>query len=98
VLVARLVETDVRTYRRSSNCSRSFVVAYTAGEIDIKAARQALQKSRNREVREFAQDMVPDESAANEQALALVKRSAPFERWRKSGKAVDIGTGPFRAC
>ena len=29
-------------------------IAYTAGVIDIKAAQQALQKCRNREVRQFA--------------------------------------------
>jgi predicted outer membrane protein len=28
-------------------------IAYTAGEIDIKAAKQALAKSRNKEVRAF---------------------------------------------
>src|SRR5689334_19770341 len=49
-------------------------IAYTAGDIDIKAAQQALQKSRNREVREFAQDMVRDHTAVNKQALALVKK------------------------
>ncbi len=49
-------------------------IAYTAGDIDIKAAQQALQKSRNRDVREFAQDMVRDHTAVNKQALALVKK------------------------
>src|SRR3954464_13932124 len=49
-------------------------VAYTAGQIDIKAAEIALQKSKNKEVRAFAQDMVRDHKAVNEKALALVKR------------------------
>jgi putative membrane protein len=49
-------------------------IAYTAGDIDIKAAKQALQKSRNPEVRKFAQDMVRDHTAVNKQALALVKK------------------------
>lgn len=49
-------------------------IAYSAGEIDIKAAQQALRKSRNREVREFAQDMVRDHKAVNDKALALVKK------------------------
>src|SRR5260370_25246434 len=49
-------------------------IASAAGDIDIKAAEQALQKSRNREVREFAQDMVRDHTAVNKQALALVKK------------------------
>lgn len=49
-------------------------IAYTAGEIDIKAAKQALSKSRNREVRGFAQQMLRDHTAVNKQALDLVKK------------------------
>src|SRR5260221_14286737 len=49
-------------------------IAYTADEIDIKAAQQALQKSHNREVREFAQDMVRDHTAVNDKALAVGKK------------------------
>lgn len=49
-------------------------IAYTAGEIDIKAAEQALQKSKNKDVRAFAEDMVRDHKAVNEKALALVKK------------------------
>jgi putative membrane protein len=49
-------------------------IAYTAGEIDITAAQQALRKSHNREVREFARDMVRDHTAVNRQALALVRK------------------------
>lgn len=49
-------------------------IAYTAGEIDIKAAKQALERSHNKEVRQFAEDMVRDHTAVNKQALALVKK------------------------
>lgn len=49
-------------------------VAYTAGQIDVDAGRQALERSRNAEVRAFAETMVRDHSAVNEQALALVQR------------------------
>lgn len=49
-------------------------IAYTAGQLDIEAAKQALAKSKNKEVREFAQDMVRDHTAVNKQALALVKK------------------------
>jgi putative membrane protein len=49
-------------------------IAYTAGVIDIEAAKQALAKSKNKEVRAFADDMVKDHSAVNKQALALVKK------------------------
>ena len=49
-------------------------IAYTAGQIDIEAAKQALKKSKNKEVRAFAKDMVRDHTAVNKQALALVKK------------------------
>ena len=49
-------------------------IAYTAGQLDIAAAKQALQKSRNKQVRAFAQEMVRDHTAVNNQALALVKK------------------------
>ena len=49
-------------------------IAYTAGQIDIKAAELALQKSKNKEVRDFAENMVRDHKSVNDQALALVKK------------------------
>ena len=49
-------------------------IAYTAGVIDVAAAKQALGKTRNKEVKAFAQDMVRDHEAVNKQALALVKK------------------------
>jgi putative membrane protein len=49
-------------------------IAYTAGNIDIKAAELALRKTKNKEVRAFAQDMVRDHKAVNEKALALLKK------------------------
>jgi putative membrane protein len=49
-------------------------IAYTAGVIDIAAAKQALKKTHNKEVKAFAQDMVRDHEAVNKQALALVKK------------------------
>jgi putative membrane protein len=49
-------------------------IAYTAGEIDIDAAQLALQRSKNKEVRAFAEDMLRDHKAVNDKALALVKK------------------------
>jgi putative membrane protein len=49
-------------------------IAYTAGMLDIEAGKQALAKSKNKDVRAFAEDMVRDHSAVNDQALALVKK------------------------
>lgn len=47
-------------------------IAYTAGQIDIAASKQALAKSKNPKVRAFAREMVRDHGAVNSQALALV--------------------------
>src|ERR1044071_2396452 len=49
-------------------------IAYTAGQLDIDAAKQALAKSKNKEVRAFADDMVRNHTGVNKQALALVKK------------------------
>lgn len=49
-------------------------IAYTAGAIDIKAAKLALKKSKTKSVRDFAKDMVRDHTAVNDKALALVKK------------------------
>ena len=49
-------------------------IAYTAGAIDIDAAKQALGKASTTEVKAFAQDMVRDHEVVNKQALDLVKK------------------------
>jgi putative membrane protein len=49
-------------------------IVYTANLLDIEAAKQALQKSKNEGVRAFAQQMVGDHTTVNNQALALVKK------------------------
>jgi len=49
-------------------------IAYTAGVIDIEAAKLALKKSKNKEVIAFATNMVRDHEAVNQKALALVKK------------------------
>ena len=49
-------------------------IAYTAGQIDIQAAQLALKRSKNRDVKAFASDMVRDHKDVNAKALALVKK------------------------
>jgi putative membrane protein len=49
-------------------------IAYTAGLLDVEAGKQALEKSKNKDVRAFAQQMIGDHTAVNDQALALVKK------------------------
>jgi putative membrane protein len=49
-------------------------IAYTAGQIDVTAAEQALAKSKDKAVRDFAEAMKRDHAAVNDKALALVKQ------------------------
>ncbi len=49
-------------------------IAYTAGALDVAAAKQALAKSHNTDVRAFATVMLRDHEAVNGKALALVKK------------------------
>ena len=49
-------------------------IAYTAGVIDVAAAKQALAKTGNKDIKAFAEDMVRDHEAVNKQALDLVKK------------------------
>jgi putative membrane protein len=49
-------------------------IAYTAGVIDIAAAKQAITKASNKDVKAFAEDMVRDHEAVNKQAVDLVKK------------------------
>lgn len=49
-------------------------IAYSAGVIDIEAAKLALTKTQNPEIKAFAESMQRDHEAVNEMALALVKK------------------------
>src|SRR5438046_275661 len=49
-------------------------IAYTAGVLDVDAAKLALKKSHNKDVVAFAKDMIRDHEAVNQKALALVKK------------------------
>jgi putative membrane protein len=49
-------------------------IAYTAGQLDIEAGKQAIAKATNPEVKAFAEGMVRDHTAVNKQALDLCKK------------------------
>ena len=72
-------------------------IAYTAGQIDIANAEQALKKSKNKEVREFAQDMLRDHKAVNEKALALVKKLGVTPEANPTSKALSSQADQKRA-
>lgn len=49
-------------------------IAYTADALDIKLARLAEQKTQNKDVKAFAEDMIRDHTAVNDKATALLKK------------------------
>jgi putative membrane protein len=69
-----LVAVSAPALAQAPNDAQIAHIAYTAGNIDIAAAKQALAMSKNAKVREFAQEMVRDHAAVNDKALALVKK------------------------
>ena len=49
-------------------------IAYSAGVIDVEAAKLALSKTGNTDVKAFAESMQKDHEAVNDMALTLVKK------------------------
>jgi putative membrane protein len=72
--IVALAATPAALAQAKLNDAQIAHVAYTAGQIDIAAGEQALKKSHNKQVIAFAQEMVRDHKAVNDQALALVKK------------------------
>ncbi len=72
-------------------------IAYTAGELDIKAAEQALKKTKNPEVKSFAENMIADHKAVNEQALALCKKLGVTPEDNDTSKSLVKGAEAERA-
>lgn len=66
-------------------------IAYTAGNIDVAAGKQALAKSHNKAVREFASEMIRDHAAVNDKALALVKELKVTPEDNATSKALTKG-------
>src|SRR5262245_58971948 len=66
-------------------------IAYTAGNLDIAAGKQALEKSTNKDGRAFAEEMVRDHTAVNDQALALVKKLGVTPEDNATSQALSKG-------
>lgn len=72
-IVALMTGTSLAADNRISDPQIAHI-AYTAGVLDIEAAKLALQISKDKEVLAFANDMLRDHEAVNKQALNLVKK------------------------
>jgi putative membrane protein len=49
-------------------------IVVAANQIDVDAGKLAMERSRNKEVQSFAQQMITDHTAVNQQASALVRK------------------------
>ena len=74
VAVVSLLATPVFAQAAKPTDPQIAHIAYTAGSIDVTAGKQAIAKSKNKEVVAFPNDMVRDHEAVNKQALDLVKK------------------------
>ena len=72
-------------------------IAYTAGQLDIKAAQQALAKTKNAQVKAFAEDMVRDHTSVNDQALALCKKLGVTPEDNDTSKSLTKAADAYRA-
>ena len=60
-------------------------IAYTAGVIDIAAAKQAITQASNKDVKAFAEDMVRDHEAVN--PCGFKRRGRPSRSGGRAGRA-----------
>lgn len=72
-------------------------IAYTAGAIDVAAAKQAIAKSRNKVVLSFARDMLRDHQAVNKQALALAAKLKVKPEDNATSRALSDAAGKTKA-
>ena len=72
-------------------------IAYTAGQLDIEGAKQALSKSKNKDVRAFAEGMVSDHTAVNKKALDLVKKLKVTPEDNDTSRALSTAAADKRA-
>ena len=72
-------------------------IAYTAGVIDIEAAKLAVSKSKTKAVVDFAKDMLRDHEAVNKQALDLVKKLKVTPEDNATSKALTKAAKAERA-
>ena len=72
-------------------------IAYTAGQLDIEAAKQAVSKSKNKEVLAFANTMLKDHAAVNKLALALCKKLNVTPEDNDTSKSLVRGAAEKRA-
>lgn len=71
-------------------------IVVAANQVDIDAGKLALEKSKNEEVKKFAQRMVTDHTAVNEAAVALVTKLAVTPEESDASRGLTSGGAETR--
>lgn len=66
-------------------------IVVAANQVDVDAGKLAKSKSRNKKVKEFAQRMITDHTAVNNQAAALVKKLGVKPEESDTSKSLKTG-------
>ena len=66
-------------------------IVVTANQIDIDAGKLAKSRSQNKEVKDFAQQMITDHTAVNKQAAALAKKLGVKPEQSDTSKSLKQG-------
>jgi putative membrane protein len=72
-------------------------IAVTANQIDVDAAKQALEKSKNEKVRQLAQSMVDDHTSVIQQATELVTKLKVTPEDNDTSKQLKAGGDKAKA-
>lgn len=72
-------------------------VAVTANAIDVGMGKLALKRTKTKAVREFAETMIRDHTAVNEQAAALAKKLGVTPMGNDVSASLDRGAADARA-
>ena len=72
--VFALAASGVTAQTAGPNDAQIAAIVVTANQVDIDAGKLAKSKSKNKEVKSFAQLMITDHTGVNKQATALVKK------------------------
>lgn len=74
ITLSLLIAASGAAFAQAPNDAQIAGIVVTANTVDIDAGKLAQKRSKNKQVRAFAKQMVTDHSGVNKQATALVKR------------------------
>lgn len=74
ITISLLIAASGAAFAQAPNDAQIAGIVVTANTVDIDAGKLAQKRSKNKQVRAFAKQMVTDHSGVNKQATALVKR------------------------